>query len=38
MYQFVKNKLVLIHEQINMIFLMIKGEIQSYHLQSKSTI
>ena len=26
MYQFVKNKLVLIHEQINIIFLMIKGE------------
>ena len=43
MYQFVKNKLVLIHEQINIIFLnyikmIIKGKIQSYHIQSKSTI
>ena len=43
MYQFVKTKLVLIHEQKNINFLkyvktIIKGKIQSYHIQSKSTI
>ena len=38
MYQFVQNKLVLIHEQINInitehIKMIIKGKIQSYHIK-----
>ena len=42
MNQFVRNKLVLIHEQkiifLNYIKMIITGKIQLYHIKSKTTI